>query len=160
MADLKIDITEKLVLNGVQQGGSTQATFSGIKDVYKRTLTIPATSSATLTSFKSTVATGSAAAMDVENVEYIRISNLNALSTDAKSSVSLGLLADTGGDDSSADITSTIQLGPQKSFLLGSVSASLNISSSANLNTTLHNLESIVAKTSGSATIEIFIAST
>ena len=159
MADLKIDIVEKLVLNGVQQGGSHSSKFGGINDVYRRIITVPATSSAVLASFKSTVSTGSAAAMDVENIKYLRITNLNG-TDNAAGAVNLGFLGETGNDDSTADFATTIKLRAQRSFLLGDTSASLNYSSSANVNDTLYNIESIIAKSSGSAKLEVFIAST
>ena len=53
MADLKVIITEQLTLNGKEQGGSFQKTITGITDVYKRIVTVPADVDTTLVSFKS-----------------------------------------------------------------------------------------------------------
>ena len=158
MANLTVDITEKLILNKVQQGGSHTITISNVNDVYKRLVTIPQTSSATLATFKSTTATGSAAAMDINDVKYVRITNLSGENTSINA-VSLGLQIEAGNDDSSADSQATIKLEAQKSFFLSSTSASINTNTSAGVSSTLSNVESIIAKSSGSVQLEVFIAS-
>ena len=38
MATMTVNITESLTLNGVNQGGNTSLSVTGINDVYKRTV--------------------------------------------------------------------------------------------------------------------------
>tara|TARA_B100000287_G_scaffold394077_1_gene407853 strand:- start:1240 stop:1719 length:480 start_codon:yes stop_codon:yes gene_type:complete len=158
MASLEVNIIEKLVLNGVQQGGNYKSTITGINDVYRRLISIPATSSATLASFKSTVSTGSIAAMDNDKVKYVRITNMN--STDGPLyDINLGIQLESGNDDSAADSQTTIKLEPKQTFMLSSTTSSVYFNSSSGISTTLANVESIIAKSSGSSQVEIFIAS-
>ena len=154
MANLKVTITENLSLNGVEQGGSYQNTITGINDVYKRIVTVPADVDTTLVSFKSTVGVADAA-MDVNNIEYIRISNLGS------TPVNLSLQVD--DDDATAESSATIRLTGGKNFVMGSVSASIGVDSTSNniVDSALDNVESIICDSSASnATVEIFIAST
>ena len=53
-ADLKVKITEECILNGKDQGGTTELTIASIKDVSKRIVTIAADDDATVLVFKST----------------------------------------------------------------------------------------------------------
>ena len=155
MPELKLTVQEQVVLNGVQQGGSYKSTISGINDIYKRLVTVPATSSATLATFKSTTATGSIAAMDVNNVKYIRVTNLNS-----SNYIDLSLQMEGGNDDSAADYNTTLRIQPKTSFLMGSPSASLGAEDDgATVVTPASNLESIIATSSGSVQLEVFIAS-
>ena len=154
MADLKVIITEQLTLNGKEQGGSFQKTITGITDVYKRIVTVPADVDTTLVSFKSTVGVADAA-MDVNDVEYVRISNLGT------TPVNLSLQVD--DDDAIAESSATIRLTAGKNFIMGSVSASIGVDDDSNniVDSALDNVESIICDSSSSnATVEIFIAST
>jgi len=148
MANLKVTITENLSLNGVEQGGSYQNTISGINDLYKRIVTVPSGSDTTLVSFKSKTGVADGA-MDVDNVKYIRISNLS-------------LQVDEGADDSIADSSSTLLLEGGKTFMMGSTSASIALDDdSSNIVTSLKHLESIIADSiSSNVQLELFIAST
>ena len=154
MADLKVIITEQLTLNGKEQGGSFQKTITGITDVYKRIVTVPADVDTTLVSFKSTVGVADAA-MDVNNVEYVRISNLGS------TPVNLSLQVD--DDDAVAESSATIRLTAGKNFIMGSVSASIGVDDDSGdiVDSALDNVESIICDSSASiATVEIFVAST
>ena len=155
MANLKVTITENLSLNGVEQGGSYQNTISGINDLYKRIVTVPSGSDTTLVSFKSKTGVADGA-MDVDNVKYIRISNLGI------NSVNLSLQVDEGADDSIADSSSTLLLEGGKTFMMGSTSASIALDDdSSNIVTSLKHLESIIADSiSSNVQLELFITST
>ena len=154
MADLLITIKEDLTLNNKQQGGIYQNTISGISDIYKRLVTVPSGSDTTLASFKSTVGIADAA-LDVGNVKYIRISNIDA------NSVNLSLQMDNESDDSAADASTTLLLEGGKSFMMGSTTSSVHTDDdSANLITSLSNLESIAADSgANNVRLEVFIAS-
>jgi hypothetical protein len=155
MANLIVTIKEDLTLNNKQQGGIYQNTISGIADIYKRLVTVPSGSDTTLASFKSTVGTADSA-MDVGYVKYIRISNI-----DPDNSVNLSLQIDSGSDDTSADISTTLLLEGGKSFMMGSTTSSAHTDDdSADLITSLSNLESIEADSgANNVQLEVFIAS-
>ena len=155
MADLTVTLTESITVNGHQYGGTKTYTVSSIVDVYKRILTVPAGVYTTLVSFKSTV--GSAdSAMDIQNVKYIRITNL-----DGTNSVNLSLQIDTDEDDSAADDSATVLLEAGKSFILGTPHDSVAVNSAAaTVITALNDLESILVDSSShSVRMEILVAS-
>jgi len=155
MADLTVTLTESITVDGHQYGGTKSFVVSGINDAYKRVLTVPAGADTTLVNFKSTVGT-SDGAMDIENVKYIRVTNL-----DGSNSVNLSLQIDTDKDDSDADDSATILLEAGKSFILGTPHDSVAVNSAAaTIITSLNDLESILVDSSSHAVrIEVLIAS-
>ncbi len=52
-ADLKVKITEEVILNGKNQGGTTELTIGSINEVSKRIVTTDSTNSTTVVSFGS-----------------------------------------------------------------------------------------------------------
>ena len=155
MADLTVTLTESITVDGHQYGGTKSFVVSGINDAYKRVLTVPAGADTTLVNFKSTACT-SDGAMDIENVKYIRVTNL-----DGSNSVNLSLQIDAGKDDSTADDSATILLEAGKSFILGTPHNSVAVdSTSESIITSLNDLESILVDSSSHAVrIEVLIAS-
>ena len=154
MADLTVTITESVVLNNADQGGTHTLTVSGVDDVYKRIVTCTNDVDTTLAVFKVDDHTGDSA-VDIENVNYIRVTNL-----DSANSVNISLQIDTGADG--ADHQTTILLNAGKSFMMGGADEHIATSDDgAALDTTLNDLESIIAHPTGSAAaqVEIFIAS-
>ena len=53
---LKVTLTEEINLNGTEYGSKNELSISGIKDVFKRIVTIAAGDDATVLVFKSTTA--------------------------------------------------------------------------------------------------------
>lgn len=155
MADLTVTIKEDITVNGHQYGGTKMYTVSSIVDVYKRILTVPSGVDTTLASFKATVGS-SDSAMDIQNVKYIRVTNL-----DSSNTVNLSLQIDTDKDDSAADDSATILLEAGKSFILGTPHDSVAVNSAAaTVITALTDLESILVDSSSHAVrMEILIAS-
>ena len=153
---LKVTIREDIKLNGVEQGSTNTLDIASISEIYKRIVTCPANSETTLAHFHSSVADGTLAPLDMENVKYIRVTNL-----DDETSVKLSLQSDVGEDDSAADESATLLLEAGKSFIMGSPNDGIGISdTNANLVTDLVDLESLVIFTTGSTVdIEIFVAS-
>ena len=155
-ANLKVKITEEIILNGKDQGSSNTLTIGSIKDISKRIVTIAADDDVTVLVFKSTTASADGA-LDKDNVKYIRITNL-----DDSNSVNLSLQLDSGEDNSAADIQSTILLEAGKSFMMGSPDEAVQVhDSSATISTALTDLESIIVDPGSNAgTVEVFTAST
>tara|TARA_R100000995_G_scaffold54307_1_gene26620 strand:- start:260 stop:772 length:513 start_codon:yes stop_codon:yes gene_type:complete len=160
---LKVTIQEDIKLNGVQQGGANTFEISSVNEIYKRIVTCPASTNTAIATFKSaTSVTGSggttarATSLDMEDVKYIRVTNL-----DDSDSVNLSLQVDVAEDDGAADESATLLLEAGKSFMMGSPNDGIDVSDSdASILTTLVDLESILINPgSNSIDMEIFIAS-
>lgn len=155
MASLTVKITESVTLNGKERGSENVLDITGVSEVYHRIVTCPSGVDTTVATFRSgtNVADG---ALDVENVKYIRVTNL-----DSSNSLNLSLQIDAGEDDSAADESCTILLQAGKSFIMGTPSDGIAVDdSSAAIVTALHNLESLLLDPgANSISAEIFIAS-
>ena len=155
-ANLKVKITEEVILNGKDQGGTTELTIASIKDVSKRIVTIAADDDATVLVFKSTTASADGA-LDKDTVKYIRITNL-----DDSNSVNISLQLDSDEDNSAADLSVTHLLEAGRSFMMGTPDEAVHADDdSATIVTALTDLESIIVDPGSNAgTVEVFTAST
>ena len=155
-ATLKVTIKEEITLNGSRQDAENILRVSDINEIYKRIITCPANSETTLAHFHSSVADGTLAPLDIDDVKYIRLTNL-----DSSTNVTLSLQSDVGEDDSAADESASLLIEAGKSFIMGSPNDGIGISDeNANLVTDLVDVESLVIFTGGSAVdVELFIAS-
>ena len=77
MADLTTTVTESVVLNGALRGNTNTVTTTGINNVFERIVTCIHSQTTTVAVFAAAPYT-SAGAIDVENVRYIRVTNLGA----------------------------------------------------------------------------------
>ena len=136
------------------QGGTNSLTVTGINDIYKRIVTVPSGGDTTIATFQTAVST-SDAAMDLESVKYIRVTNL-----DGTNSVNLSLQI-AGGEDGSPNMSTTILLEAGKSFMLGTVHDGIAVDDdAAGIVTALTDLESIlVDSASNNVQLEVLIAS-
>ena len=155
MATLAVTITESLTLNGKDRGSENILEISSVSEVFHRVVTCPANVDTTVATFRSAtnVADG---ALDVEDVKYIRVTNL-----DSSNPINLSLQIDAGEDDSAADESATILIEAGKSFIMGAPSDGIAVDdSSATIVTALHNLESLlVDPLTNAVSVEVFIAS-
>ena len=161
MADLKVTIREELTLNDYDHGSRNSLTISGIDEVFRRIVTCPANNETTIARFRSSVgnASGTAtfdSALDVQDVKYVRVTNL-----DSSNSLTLSLQVEVGEDDSGADTSASILVEAGKSFILGSPHDGINLSdTNANLVTDLVDLDSLVVQPGDNAiNVEVYIAS-
>tara|TARA_B110000014_G_C20046285_1_gene544070 strand:- start:495 stop:941 length:447 start_codon:yes stop_codon:yes gene_type:complete len=76
MADLVTTISESVTLNGAVRGSSNSVTTTGINNVMERIVTCINGNVTTIATFATTPHT-SAGAIDVENVRYVRVTNLD-----------------------------------------------------------------------------------
>jgi hypothetical protein len=152
---MKVTIVEQIVLNGRDQGSKNELSISGIKDIFKRIITIAADDDATVLVFKSTTASADGA-LDLQNVKYIRITNL-----DDTNSVGLSLQLDSDEDNSAADASCTILLEAGRSFIMGTPDEGIHVDDdAATILTALTDLESIIINPGSNAgTVEVFTAS-
>ena len=146
MATMTVNITESLTLNGVNQGGNTSLSVTGINDVYKRTVACTASQTTTIAVFNSDVH-GAAGAVDIENSKYIRITNL-----DSTNAVELAIVGAT---------LYQVSLAAGQSHMLGSADGLMLAEADASPSFgTMADLASIQVNPGGNAvSIEIFIAS-
>ena len=160
MATLNVTITEELTLNGADRGSTNNLSVASVTQVYHRILTLPAnggsgTTDTTISNFRTLVTTADSALKD-DDVKYIRVTNL-----DSSNSVTLSLqLAADGGSDASS--TASVLLEAGKSFMLGkAVGIAAVEDDDADKETSLVDLESIIAVNGNNATLslELFIAS-
>ena len=161
MATLTVTITESLPdYNGSDNDLTLTNALSiaGVDDVYHRIITVPSGVPITVASFKST--TGIAdAALAIENVKYIRITNL-----ESSNPAILSLQIDTAEDGSAAADQASIYLEAGKSFIMGDPHEGIEVdSTSATASVavaTLLDLESIIVDPFAAAVkVEVFIAS-
>ena len=75
MADLTVTITESVVINGALRGSTNTLSVSGIEDTFERVVTCINGNVTTIATFGAQPYT-SAGAIDVDNVKYIRVTNL------------------------------------------------------------------------------------
>ena len=80
MADLTTTVTENVTLNGSIRGSSNTVTTTGIGDVFERIVTCAHSQTTTIATFAAAPYT-SAGAIDVDDVRYIRVTNLDTLGT-------------------------------------------------------------------------------
>ena len=157
-ATLITKISEKITLNGNKYDNVVEKRISGISDIFKRIVTCPANVDTTV--FRSGVTVDvTDSSMDVQDVKYIRLTN-----PDGAETVNVNLQIDvteSGSGASAANETATLLLGPGESFVMGTPHDSIAVyDTDASVQTTLHDLESILVDPGSNAVdVEIFAAS-
>ena len=76
MADLVTTLSESVILNGSLRGSTNSVTTTGIGDVFERIVTC-AHSNTTAVALFDTTPSSSPGAIDVEDVRYVRVTNLD-----------------------------------------------------------------------------------
>tara|TARA_R100001510_G_scaffold26279_1_gene23119 strand:+ start:162 stop:644 length:483 start_codon:yes stop_codon:yes gene_type:complete len=158
MADLTVTITEAVTLNGSSRGSTNTLTVTGVDDIYHRIITCPDDVPVTVANFHANTGT-SDSSLDVENVKYIRITNM-----DGSNPVIVDLQIDAAENDSAAADNCAMLLEAGKSFIMGSPSDGIVVNSEGATPITalssLVNLESIIVDPLSEAVqVEVFIAS-
>ena len=156
MATLKVRIQEDILLDNQDYGSKRVFEISSIVNITKKIVSIASDDDATVLVFKSTTAI-SDSALDLQNVKYIRITNL-----DSSNSVNVSLQLDSGEDNSAADLSITHLLEAGRSFLMGAPDEAAHADDdAASIVTALTDLESIIVDPgSNSGQVEVFVAST
>ena len=159
MANLTVTHTESITLNGQDFGNTNVFSITGINNIYKRIVTCPADVDTTILRTGVTVDVTDSS-MDVQNVKYIRVTNL-----DGSNSVNLNLQIDTtesGSGASAVNETATILLAAGERFVMGTSHDSIAVyDADGSVQTTLHDLESILIDPSANEVkLEVIAAST
>ena len=76
MADLTVTISESIIVNNAKRGSTNTTTISEITDTFERMVVCTHSQTTTIATFATAPYT-SAGAIDVENVRYIRVTNLD-----------------------------------------------------------------------------------
>ena len=155
MANLSTTIIENVTLNGQKTKLVTNKTITDVNNIMHRSVKIPTSQNTTLVTFQTSEHT-SDGAMDLEDIKYIRISNV---STAASSDCTLSLQV-AGAEGGTANMSASILLEQNKSFILGSVHDGISVGDTdATVITALTDLESIIAVCgSTEVTLEVFVA--
>ena len=161
MATLKVKIEEDIILENQDYGSKRTLEISSIDEIYKRIVTCPANAETTVVHFKQVAGAAGGAtkfdgALDVQDVKYIRVTNL-----DSSNNLTLSLQVEVGEDDSGADTSATVLVEAGKSFMMGSPHDGISLSdANANLVTDLVDLDSLVVQPgSNSVNVEVYVAS-
>ena len=159
MATLTSTITENITLNGADRGSTNTLSVASVTQVFHRIVTCPTGQDTTVATFASTADDSAVSgSLDVEDVKYIRVTNL-----DGTNPINLSLQVDAGENDTAADESAAILVAAGRSFIMGVPSEGFAVSdANADIITgaNLHNLESLlIDPLSNSVTVEVFIAS-
>ena len=151
MATLKVNIQEDIILDNQDYGSKRVLEISNVQDIYKRKVTIPTGTDATIARFDAAVSTSVVATLDVDLVKYVRVTNL-----DSSNSVNLGVVGDTENFQ--------IVLEAGKSFIMGKVDDAIVAEGSTDTSPGFTGFEEVsymvVDPGSNTGTVEIFVAST
>ena len=148
MANLTVTLTESVTLNGSVRGSTNQLTITSINNTYERIVTCTAGQVTFLAEFSTNAHHASGIRTDLEDVRYIRVTNLASSNV-----VELSIVGDT--------TLYQIELGAGESHILGNSSAVMLAEADTTPSFgTMRDLSNIQVKPTGSDTdIEIFIAS-
>ena len=159
MATLTSTITENITLNGADRGSTNTLSVASVTQVFHRIVTCPTGQDTTVATFASTADDSAVSgSLDVEDVKYIRVTNL-----DGTNPINLSLQVDAGENDTAADESASILVAAGRSFIMGVPSEGFAVNdtdASIITGANLHNLESLlIDPLSNSVTVEVFIAS-
>ena len=153
MANLVTTITESITLNGKERGSTNTLTIGSVTEIFHRIVTCPSGQDTTVATFQAATNT-SDGALDLDNVKYIRLTNL-----DDSNPINLSLQV-AGGEDGTANMSTTILVAAGRSFIMGAPHDGIALDDdAASIVTSLVDLESLLVDPSGNnVTIEVFIA--
>jgi len=154
MATLTTTISENLRLNGSNEGKTNTKTITGINHVFKRIVKCVDDTDCTIATFQTATNT-SDNAIDLEDVKYIRVTNLESTHP---CNLSLQIAGAEGG---TANMSASHLLGAGESFILHTIHDGIAVSDANDtIVTALTDLESLlIDPLSEDVTVEVFIAS-
>ena len=158
MPDFTQTITESWTGDHGTVNSTQSITISNVTDVFKRVLTIDANEDAIIANFDTDVSDGAIVNLDIENVKYVRVTNLD--SDDV--TLTLDLDAEDASPDGTEESVFTYRLEQNQSFILFDVDGALAVDDDAHaVLTVLGDLHSITMNPGSAAgKVEIVAAST
>jgi hypothetical protein len=151
---LTVTLSESITLGGNQYGGTKELSIASIKEVFKRIVRCVDDTDCTIATFQTATNT-SDNAIDLENVRYIRVTNL-----DDTNPMNLSLQV-AGAEGGTANMSATHLVGAGQSFIMHTVHDGIAVNDTdATLVDSLTDLESLlVDPLSEDIDVEVLIAS-
>ena len=147
MATLKVKIQEDIVLDNQDYGSKRIFGIASINEVYKRIVTVPANADTVIAGFASAVS-AEASAFDVNDVRYIRLTNL-----DSSNPVNVALVGASDNAQFVLEAGKSLMFGTPDDFMLGEADTTPAFSS-------FEDLSKIqIDSGSNDVSLELFIAS-
>ena len=146
MADLTTTISESVVLNGSVRGSTNSVTTTGINNAYERIVTCIIAQTTHLATFNNDNY-GSAVQIDLQDVRYIRVTNLDATNT-----LELAIVG-------AATLYQVLLKAGQSHILCAADNVMLAEADTSPSFGTMADLTSIQVKPSATLDVEIFVAS-
>jgi len=144
---LKVKIEEEIILNNQNYGSKRTRSIASVAEIYKRIVNVPASGDTTIATFAAAVST-SDGAFDVNDVRYIRLTNL-----DSSNSVNVAMVGASDNAQFVVPAGSSLMFGTPDDFMLGEADTSPAFSS-------FEDLASIIVDSgTNSVDVELFIAS-
>ena len=147
MADLVTTLTESVTLNGAIRGTTNTVTTTGINNVYERIVTCTASNATYLAEFGSNAHHSGGVRTDLEDVRYIRVTNLDTTNT-----LELAVVGDTTLYQVLLKAGESHILCAAENVMLGEADTSPSFG-------TMRDLTSLQVFPSSDLNVEIFIAS-
>ena len=147
MAILKVKIQEEIVLDNQDYGSKRTLEIAGINEIYKRIVTVPASGDTTIATFAAAVST-STGAFDVNDVRYIRLTNL-----DSSNPVNVALVGASDNAQFVVEAGKSLMFGTPDDFMLGETDTYPAFSSFEDLS------KIIVDSSTNDVNVELFVAS-
>ena len=147
MATLKVKIQEDIILGNQDYGSKKTFEIGSIDQIYRRIVTIPADTTTTIIDFDAAVSSA-AGALDVDDVRYLRITNL-----DSSNNINVGVI---GASDSAQFVVpagQSLLFGNTASFMLGETDTSPAFTSFESLS------HIMVDSDSNTVNVELYVAS-
>ena len=158
MATLTQTITESITLDHGTVNSTQSISIASITDVFKRIVTIEANQDVIIANFDTNVSDTALINLDIENVKYVRVTNLDADDV----TLTLDLDAEDASPDGTQESVFTYRLEQNQSFLLWDTDGSAVVDDDAHaVLTALGDVHSITMNPGSNAgKVEIFVAST
>ena len=147
MATLKVKIQEDIILDNQDYGSKRTFEIASVDEIYKRIVTVPANGDTTIATFAAAVST-STGAFDVNDVRYIRLTNL-----DSTNPVNVALVGASDNAQFVVEAGKSLMFGTPDDFMLGETDTSPAFSSFEDLS------KIVVDSGTNAVNVELFVAS-
>tara|TARA_R100000306_G_C4364507_1_gene136931 strand:- start:997 stop:1446 length:450 start_codon:yes stop_codon:yes gene_type:complete len=144
---LKVKIQEDIILDNQDYGSKRIFEIASIDEIYKRIVTVPAGADTTIANFAAAVSS-EASAFDVNDVRYIRLTNL-----DSSNPVNVALIGASDNAQFVLEAGKSLMFGTPDDFMLGETDTSPAFASFEDL------AKITVDSGSNAVNVELFIAS-
>ena len=150
MATLKVKIQEDIIIHNQDYSSKRVNEITGVNDVFKRIVSVPANNDVTLVNFQANVGSASYTNIDVDLLKYMRVTNL-----DSSNSVNLAVVGDS--------MNFQIVLEAGHSYMLSKADDGMVVEGATDTSPAFSGFEEInkliVDSASNAVNIEFFLAS-